>query len=151
MPAARVIEQFRKNNRHQALVIDEFGAIQGLVTMNDMMEAIVGIVPDDPGGEPPSARQLDDGSWIVEGQAEMEDAAKLTGLPLPATFDDDDYRTMAGFVMEMLGHVPAEGEQFDWQGFQVEVIDMDRQRIDKVRVVPPSDKPETAEPESVTP
>jgi putative hemolysin len=141
MPAARIIEQFRKNNRHQALVIDEFGAIQGLVTMNDMMEAIVGIMPDDPAGEAPSARQLDDGSWSVEGQTEMEDAAAVTGLPLPATFDDDDYRTLAGFVMHMIGHVPAEGENFDWQGYKVEVIDMDRQRIDKVRVVPPVGSP----------
>ncbi|TDU66590.1 putative hemolysin [Prosthecobacter fusiformis] len=138
MPAARVIEQFRKNNRHQALVIDEFGAIQGLITMNDMMEAIVGTVPNDPTAEVPSARQLDDGSWLVDGQAEMEDASKATGLPLPASFDDDDYRTLAGFVMHMLGHVPAEGEHFDWQGYKIEVADMDRQRIDKVRVSPPN-------------
>lgn len=138
MPAAKVIEQFRKHNRHQALVIDEFGAMQGLITLNDMMEAILGTMPDDPTETAPGGRRLDDGSWLVDGQAEMEDVAQLTGLPLPPTFDDDDYRTLAGFVMHMLGHVPAEGEHFDWLDFKVEVADMDRHRIDKVRICPPS-------------
>lgn len=138
MPAAKVIDQFRKNNRHQALVIDEFGAMQGLITLNDMMEAILGTLPNDPEIAPPSGRRLDDGSWLVDGQTEMEDASQLTGLPLPTTFDEDDYRTLAGFVMHILGHVPTEGEHFDWQGYKIEVADMDRQRIDKVRVKPPA-------------
>ena len=138
MPAARIIEQFRKNNRHQALVIDEFGAMQGLITLNDMMEAILGTMPNEPTPNAPGGRQLDDGSWLVDGQMEMEEAAQLTGLPLPASFDDDDYRTVAGFVMHILGHVPAEGESFDWQGRKIEVADMDRQRIDKVRICPPA-------------
>jgi len=138
MPAAKVIEQFRKNNRHQALVIDEFGTMQGLITLNDMMEAILGTLPNDPEIAPPSGRRLDDGSWMVDGQTEMEDASQLTGLPLPTTFDEDDYRTLAGFVMHILGHVPTEGEHFDWQGYKIEVADMDRQRIDKVRVKPPA-------------
>ncbi|MBB5039784.1 hemolysin family protein [Prosthecobacter dejongeii] len=136
MPAARIIEQFRKNNRHQALVIDEFGAMQGLITLNDMMEAILGTMPNEPSPNAPGGRQLDDGSWLVDGQMEMEEAASITGIPLPASFDDDDYRTVAGFVMHILGHVPAEGESFDWQGRKIEVADMDRQRIDKVRVCP---------------
>ncbi|GAA5137629.1 hemolysin family protein [Prosthecobacter algae] len=136
MPAARIIEQFRKNNRHQALVIDEFGAMQGLITLNDMMEAILGTMPNEPTPNAPGGRQLDDGSWLVDGQMEMEEAASLTDLPLPASFDDDDYRTVAGFVMHILGHVPAEGESFDWQGRKIEVADMDRQRIDKVRICP---------------
>lgn len=135
MPAVRVIEQFRKHKRHQALVIDEFGAMQGLITMNDMMQALLGTLADDQTtANTPAARQLDDGSWLVDGQVEMENAVKMTGLPLPPTFDDDDYRTVAGFVMHMLGHVPAEGEHFDWLGYKVEVADMDRQRIDKVRI-----------------
>jgi putative hemolysin len=134
MPAAKVIEQFRKHNRHQALVIDEFGAMQGLITLNDMLEAIIGTMPDYATTHNPAARQLDDGSWLVDGQAEMEEAAKVTGIPLPPTFDEDDYRTLAGFVMHMLGHVPTEGEFFEWEGFKIEVMDMDRQRIDKVRV-----------------
>lgn len=137
MPAARVIEQFRKHNRHQALVIDEFGTMQGLITLNDMMQAILGTLPDEPAPNAPGSRQLDDGSWLVDGQTEMEDAAKAAGFPLPATFAEDDYRTVAGFVMHVLGHVPAEGEHFDWQGYKIEVADMDRQRIDKIRVVAP--------------
>lgn len=141
MPAARVIEQFRKYNRHQALVIDEFGTMQGLITLNDMMQAILGTMPDEPAPNAPGSRRLDDGSWLVDGQTEMEDAAKATGFPLPATFADDDYRTVAGFVMHVLGHVPAEGEHFDWQGYKIEVADMDRQRIDKIRVVVPHPSP----------
>lgn len=141
MPAARVIEQFRKHNCHQALVIDEFGAIQGLVTMNDMMEAIVGLVPDERTLNSPAGKQMDDGTWLVDGQVEMEDAAELTGLPLPATFEEDDYRTLAGFTMHMLGHVPTETESFEWMGFKIEVMDMDRQRIDKVRISPPTEVP----------
>jgi putative hemolysin len=138
MPTAKIIEQFRKHNRHQALVIDEFGAMQGLITLNDMMEAILGAMPEGQTATSPGGRRLDDGSWLVDGIAEMEDVAQLTALPLSPTFDDDDYRTLAGFVMHMLGHVPAEGEYFDWLGFKIEVADMDRQRIDKVRICPPS-------------
>lgn len=138
MPAAKVIEQFRKHNRHQALVIDEFGTMQGLITLNDMMQAILGTMPDTPTTHGPGCRQLDDGSWMVDGQLEMEEVAKKTSLPLSETFDDDDYRTLAGFVMHILGHVPAEGEAFEWQGYKVEVMDMDRQRIDKIRICLPA-------------
>lgn len=134
MPAARIIEEFRKSRRHLALVVDEFGGIHGLVSLNDMMEAIVGSLPEQDQAEEPGGRQTEDGSWLVDGMMEVEEAAGLVGFPLPGTFDEDSYRTMAGFVLHFLGRVPGEGESFVWQGFRFDVIDMDKQRVDKVRV-----------------
>ena len=146
MPAARIIEEFRKTRRHLALVVDEFGGIHGLVTLNDMMEAIVGALPEQDQKDDPTARRGENGEWMVDGMMEIEEAAAAVGFPLPETFDEDSYRTVAGFVLHVLGRVPAEGESFPWQGFRFEVIDMDKQRVDKVRVTMPPPRPPESDP-----
>lgn len=135
MGCPRVIEEFRKQRRHVALVVDEFGGVAGLVTLNDMMEAILGSMPDQDQRERPQVRQEAEGVWIADAQMDIEEVAAVTGLALSAEeIDDGLYRTLSGFILHRLGHVPKEGEQFIDGGCELEITDTDRQRIDKVTI-----------------
>lgn len=135
MSCPRVIEEFRKQRRHQALVVDEFGGVAGLVTLNDMMEAILGSMPDQDQRERPQARQQGEGEWIADAQMNIEEVATLTGLAVPTEeVDEGVYRTLSGFILHRLGHVPVEGENFVSGEHQLEITDTDRQRIDKVTI-----------------
>lgn len=135
MGCPRVIEEFRKQRRHVALVVDEFGGVAGLVTLNDMMEAILGSMPDQDQRERPQVRQEAEGVWIADAQMNIEEVAAVTGLVLPADeIDEGLYRTLSGFILHRLGHVPKEGEQFTAGGCELEITDTDRQRIDKVTI-----------------
>lgn len=135
MGCPRVIEEFRKQRRHVALVVDEFGGVAGLVTLNDMMEAILGSMPDQDQRERPQVRQQSEGVWIADAQMNIEEVAAVTGLILPAEeIDDGLYRTLSGFILHRLGHVPKEGEKFTAGGCDLEITDTDRQRIDKVTI-----------------
>lgn len=133
MACPRVIEEFRKQRRHLALVVDEFGGVAGLVTLNDMMEAILGSMPDQDQRQRPQARQQAEGEWIADAQMDIEEVAAVTGLALPPEeIDDGLYRTLSGFILHRLGHVPKEGERLLCGELQLEITDTDRQRIDKV-------------------
>jgi putative hemolysin len=135
MPCPRIIEEFRKRLRHQALVVDEFGGVAGLVTLNDMTEAILGSLPDQEQKERPQLREESEGVWIADALLDMEEVALSIGMALPQQdIDDGLYRTLAGFVLSRLGHVPKEGEKFVSGSHEFEVIDTDRQRIDKVMI-----------------
>jgi putative hemolysin len=135
MSCRRVIEEFRKQRRHQALVVDEFGGVAGLVTLNDMLEAILGSMPDQDQRERPQARQEAEGVWIADAQMSIEEVATLTGLAVPTDeVDEGVYRTLSGFILHHLGHVPAEGESFVSGEHQIEITDTDRLRIDKVTI-----------------
>lgn len=135
MACPRVIEEFRKQRRHLALVVDEFGGVAGLVTLNDMMEAVLGSMPDQDQRERPQVRQQSEGVWIVDAQMDIEDVAAATGLVLPhEEIHDGLYRTLSGFILHRLGHVPKEGECFTSGAHELEITDTDRQRIDKVTI-----------------
>ncbi|MCB1277409.1 hemolysin family protein [Prosthecobacter sp.] len=135
MSCPRVIEEFRKQRRHLALVVDEFGGVAGLVTLNDMMEAVLGSMPDQDQRERPQVREQSEGVWIVDAQMDIEDVADATGLVLPREeIRDGLYRTLSGFILHRLGHVPKEGERFASGAHQLEITDTDRQRIDKVTI-----------------
>lgn len=135
MSCRRVIEEFREQRRHQALVVDEFGGVAGLVTLNDMLEAILGSMPDQDQRARPQARQEAEGVWIADAQMSIEDVAALTGLAVPTEeVNEGVYRTLSGFILHHLGHVPAEGENFVSGEHQIEITDTDRQRIDKVTI-----------------
>lgn len=145
MACPRIIEEFRKLRRHLALVVDEFGGVAGLVTLNDMMEAILGSMPDQDQRERPHLREQGENAWIADAQMDIEDVAAATGLVLPhEEIDDGLYRTLSGFILHRLGHVPKEGECFTSGAHELEITDTDRQRIDKVTIrrLPP---PEAAE------
>jgi putative hemolysin len=140
MRCPRIIEEFRKLRRHLALVVDEFGGVSGLITLNDMVEAVMGAMPDTLESDDAQVRKQSDGSWIADARMDVEEVAQAIGFELPpAEIEDSEYRTLAGYVIHRMGHLPKEGEGFEHAGHRFEVVDMDRHRIDKVviRVVTP--------------
>ncbi|MDP3069298.1 MAG: hemolysin family protein [Opitutaceae bacterium] len=135
LSATALLEKFKSTGKHVALASDEFGAISGLVSLHDIMEAIVGDLPSPSDRLKPRAVRRDDGSWIVDGMleaAEFEQA--VADFPLHQGVARD-YQTFAGFIVKHLGHVPAEGESFNHHGYCVEVIDLDGHRVDKVLLI----------------
>jgi putative hemolysin len=137
LPALQLLENFKKSRPHLALAVDEYGGIQGLVTLNDILEAIVGDISAT--GQPagPGARQREDGSWLLDGLMpvdEFKDLFQLKKLPEEET---GIYQTLGGFMMTQLGRIPEPADHFEWQGMRFEVLDMDGKRVDKVLVVPP--------------
>ena len=131
----QVLETFKQSGRHIALVADEFGSIIGLVTLHDVMEAIVGDFPSQDERARPAAVRRDDGSFLIDAMIEIDRVATLLPEVDFGPQDDRDYQTLAGFVVKRLGHLPREGESFESAGYVFEVLDMDRHRVDKVLVV----------------
>jgi putative hemolysin len=132
----QLVETFKQSGKHIALVTDEFGSIVGLVTLNDVMEAVVGEFPTQGERAKPEARKRDDGSWLIDAMIDLEAVEKaLPGFKFGVDAYTE-YQTLAGFVVKTLGHVPKEGETFEAQGYVFEVLDMDRHRVDKVLVLP---------------
>ena len=137
MFASRALEIFKEKGTQLLLVIDEFGGLQGLITINDILEEIVGQMEH----EEPQATQRQDGSWLLDGMLEVDEFKELFNFDsLP---HEDEYETLSGFVMTSLGRVPQAADHFDWNGFRFEVVDMDGRRVDKVLVTTLS-KPQTA-------
>lgn len=130
----QLLDRFRGTHVHLALVLDEFGAIEGLVTPTDVLESLVGEIPTD--AEPESAPVIvrEDGSWLVDGAIRLDDLAEHVDIgPVPED-EAGSYHTLAGFVMTRLSRVPRAGDLFTWGGFRFEVMDMDGRRVDKVLV-----------------
>jgi putative hemolysin len=134
MPALDVLEHFRAANTKIALVLDEYGGFQGLVTGDDLLEAIVGDIPGLGEAPLPEAFQRADGSWLLDGLLPLDEFDELfEGESLPARGID----TVGGLVMFLLGRIPAAGDRLHWQGLALEVMDMDGRRVDKVLVTLP--------------
>jgi putative hemolysin len=134
MPAVQLLESFRGSHKHVALVMDEYGAVEGLVTVTDLLTAIVGDIPSDPGEAQGLFVSRADGTWLVDGSAPMEEVLERFGLDALPEEEAGAYHTIGGFVMARLGRVPRAADQFDWGGMKFEVVDMDGRRIDKVLV-----------------
>ncbi len=135
-PASQMLDIFKNSGMHVALLVDEFGHVVGLVTIHDLLEAIVGDMPSMADRLKPTAIKRADGSWLIDASLNCDDFEGLVAdyqLPSP---DDREYQTIAGYVMQRLGHVPKEGEFFEEQGYRVEIIDMDGHRVDKVLMIP---------------
>lgn len=137
MRALRVLELFREHRTHIALVLDEFGAIEGLVTMHDILEALVGDAPGFDEIEEPYAVRREDGSWLLDGMLPITEFYDMFDVPQPPSEERGDYHTLAGFVVTRLGRVPSSAESFNWGGVHFEVVDMDGNRVDKVLVMLP--------------
>ena len=115
-----------------AIVHDEYGHLEGIVTPNDLLTAIVGqFVGDQDDGEGPMKVERADGSLLVSGAMPADQLADILGLTLP---EDREYATAAGYVLSVLKKLPHEGEAFDEEGWRIEVVDMDGRRIDKLLV-----------------
>jgi putative hemolysin len=135
MTAIQLLEQFKKTGRHTAIISDEFGAVQGMVTLIDVFEAIVGDLPEPGQKGDAGPKRREDGSWLVDASLPLADFKALLGvqgeLPNEA---GAEYRTAGGFAVTQFGRIPAVGDQFEWFGWRFEVAEMDRRRVDKLVV-----------------
>ena len=140
----QLLENFRKARLHSALIVDEYGEVQGLVTLTDVLTSIVGEMPSDTAHEAQDVVRREDGSWLIDGGVSVErfKAALDLGEPLPGE-EENAYNTLGGFIMHSLGRIPSVADHFDWNHCRFEVMDMDKNRVDRVLVacVPPA--PET--------
>jgi putative hemolysin len=137
----KVLEMFKQTVTHMALVVDEYGVIQGLVTLNDVMIEIVGDVPTMEDQEDPQVVQREDGTWLLDGMLAVDEFLELFDVDELRSQDRGSYQTLGGFVITQLGRIPAAAEHFEWQGMRFEVMDMDGNRVDKVLVIPKGYKP----------
>ncbi len=142
-PGLKVLELFKQSSTHIAIVVDEYGVIQGLVTLNDILEEIVGDIPSIDEIEEPQVVQREDGSWLVDGMLPVEEFFELFEIEELPKEQRGNYHTMGGFVVTQLGRIPIAADHFEWQGMHIEVMDMDGNRVDKVLVVPVPAKPHT--------
>ncbi len=129
--AMKLLEIFREEQQSLALVVDEYGEMQGLVTISDLMGAVVGRLQSTENAEDDAlVVTREDGSLLVDGSLPNDDLRELLGgVALP---DDDEYNTVAGLVIEQFGRIPHVGEHFDWAGWRFEVVDLDGARVDKL-------------------
>ncbi len=137
MMASAVLEQFKLSGKHIALVNDEFGSLAGVVSLYDVLEAIVGDIPETGRNDDPEAVQRADGSWLIDATYdidEFKELAKLDDLPHE---EEAEFQTLGGFVVTHLGRIPATGETFEHAGWRFEVVDKDRHRVDKILATPP--------------
>ena len=136
--ALDLLEEFRDAETPLALVVDEYGDIEGVVTVNDLLAAVVGARQIGHSGSQDDSPiiQRTDGSWLVDGSLSTDDLRELLKITTLPGEDEHDYRTAAGMVMTALGRVPQTGEVFAWRGIRFEVADLDGARIDKLLVTP---------------
>ncbi|MGL4648274.1 MAG: hemolysin family protein [Caldilineaceae bacterium] len=146
MPALEALERLRQTRTHIALVIDEYGGLEGLVTLADFVEAIIGEVPDIGDVHDPEIVRRADGSYLLDGMLAIDRFQELLEIKELPEEDEGYYQTVGGFVMTRLGRVPTAGDSFDWDRLRLEVMDMDGRRVDKVLVtLLPEDAPSDSE------
>lgn len=133
MTVLRLLEMFRSVPVHVAFVVDEYGDFLGVATLTDVMEAIAGDLPHEHQAQAQEISQRADGSWLVDGRAPIDELAARLGLTLSAA----DFHTAAGLALDRLARIPAEKDRFPIGDWQVEIIDMDGKRIDKLLFIPP--------------
>jgi putative hemolysin len=150
MTAIQLLEQFKKTGRHTAVVSDEFGAVQGLVTLIDVFEAIVGDLPEPGQRNQTRIKRRDDGSWVVDATLPIAEFKSALGIreSLPNEAEAE-YRTAGGFLLTQFGRIPDVGDRFEWGGWRFEVAEMDRRRVDSLiatSTIPHLPIPKPAEP-----
>lgn len=131
-PVLRLLEMFRENPVHMAVVVDEYGVVEGIVTPTDILVAIAGDLPEEVGDIEQAAVQREDGSWLLDGMIGIHDAERI--LERKGMRGEEDFETLAGFVLARIGQIPQAGEAFEWDGLKFEIVDMDGRRIDRVMV-----------------
>ncbi|WP_165251901.1 hemolysin family protein [Paludisphaera soli] len=138
----KVLEQFKSAATPMAIVVDEYGAVEGVLTLNDILQALVGDLPDEEDFDPRAVRR-EDGTWLLDGTLSIHEVSDLPDLPrLP----EGEYGTLAGFILMQLGRIPTVGDRFEWEGVAFEVVDMDENRIDRVLVSAPPQTESNAAP-----
>ena len=125
----KVLERFRTTPVRVAIVLNEYGVLEGIVTQTDLLSAMAGHLPDVE-GEDPEIFQREDGSFLIDGSTSVLELFERLDLRRPAT--KDSYHTVAGFALFQFQHLPKVGEHFDYDGWRFEIVDTDGRRIDKV-------------------
>jgi putative hemolysin len=128
----QLLDRFRREGIHMAVVVDEYGTTEGLATSTDVLEAIAGDLPERGELTEPLIVRRDDGSWLVAAWLPIDEFEDRFGLR--DLHGDGGFHTLAGFVLQQLGHLPDVGESFQYRGLRFEVVDMDGRRVDKVLV-----------------
>jgi putative hemolysin len=129
----QLLEKIKSAKIHACFIVNEYGTLEGMITLNDIMEAIVGDVPQ-PGQEEYEIVKREDGSFLVDAQIQFYNFLSYFDRADWMNEGEHEFDTVAGFVLHELEHIPATGETFDWRDFRFEIIDMDGQRIDKILV-----------------
>jgi putative hemolysin len=142
-PAVKVLELFKTSKMHIAFVVDEYGTIQGLVTLDDILGSVFEDVEDAPEGEREIVKR-EDGSWLISGSLPLDEFVDYMETGSLDEKERAGINTVGGFVMAKIGAVPSEGQHFEWRGLRVEVVDMDGRRVDKILVSRKSDLIESA-------
>ncbi|NLR81987.1 hemolysin family protein [Chitinophaga eiseniae] len=140
--AYQVLEKFKETHLHAAFIVDEYGTFLGMITLNDILEAIVGDMPETADVDDYEMVLREDGTWLVDAQIPFYDFLEEFDKEDWMTEFEQDFDTLAGFILHHLEHIPETGEKFTWRDFTFEIVDMDAHRIDKVLVTPP---PQTTE------
>lgn len=131
LTAYQVLEKFKKSRAHYGIIIDEYGQMQGIVTLNDLLESLVGYVSDFDQDDYMLARR-DDGSWLIDGHYPFPDF--LYHFDLEERTSEFEFDTVAGIIFHELGHLPKQGDKVRWLNFEFEILDMDGVRVDKLLV-----------------
>lgn len=137
LQALKVLELFKQSRTHVALVVDEYGTVQGIVTLHDILEAMVGDLPSAESAADSSVVLRKDGSWLIDGLLSIDKFKEVFHIDTMPQEDMGLYHTIAGFMLFHFNKIPSTGDHFEWAGLQFEVVDMDGNRIDKVLVTPP--------------
>lgn len=136
MDVYKALEQIRSSHIKYGLVCDEYGNLQGIITIKDILEALVGSLPDE--SEDPDILLRKEGEWLINGQCSFYDF--LSHFEVEDLYAEHNYNTLSGLILKELGHIPRSGEAMQWNQFYMEIIDMDGARIDKVLVAIASKK-----------
>jgi putative hemolysin len=127
---AALLTEFRRTNQHMAIVVNEYGGMEGIVTLEDLLEEIVGEIEDEFDLPDESVEQVDEDTIRIDGTFPIDDFNEQFGVELPI----EDYHTMAGFVFGLLGRAPQEGDELEWDGLRFEVVEVEGSRIDRLAV-----------------
>jgi putative hemolysin len=135
MTLDRLLEVFQEKHNQLAIVLNEYGGTEGMVTLEDVVEEIVGEIRDEHRRhEEQKFVQRDENSWLVDGTLGIADLIKRLDLPEDDTWEGRGFSTIAGLILDQLGHIPSIGDNVQWNTLGLEVVDMDGQRIDRVLV-----------------
>ena len=136
LPVLEVLKRFKDDKAQLAIIIDEYGELQGLMTFNDLLEEIVGDVPEVGDPADPEAIPREDGTWLIDGMFPVDQLKEMFNIKTLPEEDGNFYQTIGGLIMIYLGRVPKEGDIVEWDRFRFEVVDMDWRRVDKVLLTP---------------
>lgn len=129
-PLPQLLREFQSGRQQLAVVVDEYGGTSGIVTLEDVLEEIVGEIQDEHQSEPPDVEPQEEGTYLVSGGANVEVLRELFGIEI----GDMEFDSVGGLVLDRIGHVPRPGEQVTWRGIELEVLEVERRRLRRIRV-----------------